>query len=129
MEKLFPVHSVLAIGGPTATIPRSSAWPGRSRASFLPRTRMKQPKGTEEDHRAQLAAIVESSEDAIVSKSLEGIIRSWNPGAEKLFGYSAAEAIGQHIKLIIPRDHWAEEDEVLARLSRGARVDHFDTIR
>src|SRR5207244_1646026 len=79
--------------------------------------------------RAQLAAIVESSDDAIVSKTLDGVIRSWNPGAEKLFGYSAAEAIGQHIRLIIPRDHWAEEDEVLARLSRGERVDHFDTIR
>src|SRR5438552_6637853 len=82
-----------------------------------------------EEISAQLAAIVESSDDAIVRKTLDGVIRSWNPGAEMLIGYSAAEAIGQHIRLIIPRDRWAEEDEVLARLSRGERVDHFDTIR
>ena len=79
--------------------------------------------------RARLAAIVESSDDAIISKTLDGIIRSWNPGAEKIFGYSAAEAIGQHIRLIIPRDHWAEEDGVLARVAHGERVEHFDTIR
>jgi PAS domain S-box-containing protein len=79
--------------------------------------------------RARLAAIVDSSDDAIVSKTLDGIITSWNRGAERLFGWTAAEAIGQHITLIIPRDRRAEEDEVLARLRRGERVDHFETVR
>ena len=65
----------------------------------------------------------------IVSKTLEGVIKSWNPAAERLFGYSAAEAIGQNIRLIIPHDRWGEEDEVLARIGRGEKVDHFETIR
>ena len=78
---------------------------------------------------ARLAAIVDSSDDAIVSKTLEGVITSWNPGAERLFGYTAAEAVGQHISLIIPEDRRAEEDDVLARLRRGEKVDHFETLR
>ena len=76
-----------------------------------------------------LAAIVESSDDAIVSKTLDGIITSWNRGAEKLFGYSAEEAIGQHITLIIPAERHAEEDDILARLRRGEKIDHFETVR
>ena len=79
--------------------------------------------------RARLAAIVESSDDAIVGKTLDGIITSWNGGAERIFGYTAEEALGQHISLIIPEDRKAEEDEVLARLRRGERVDHFETER
>ena len=78
---------------------------------------------------ARLAAIVESSDDAIVSKSLDGVIRSWNRAAERMFGYGAAEAIGKHITLIIPPELRAEEDEVLARLARGEAVDHFETVR
>src|ERR1700687_2267505 len=77
----------------------------------------------------RLAAIVDSSDDAIVSKTLEGVITSWNRGAERLFGYAATEAVGQHISLIIPEDRRAEEDDVLARLRRGERVDHFETVR
>jgi PAS domain S-box-containing protein len=79
--------------------------------------------------RARLAAIVDCSDDAIVSKTLEGIITSWNRGAQGLFGYTAAEAVGQHISLIIPKDRMAEEDDVLARLRRGERIDHFETVR
>jgi two-component system sensor histidine kinase UhpB len=79
--------------------------------------------------RARLAAIVDSSDDAIVSKTLDGVITSWNRGAEQLFGYTAAEAIGQSIFLIIPEDRIAEEHDVLARLRRGEKVDHFDTVR
>jgi PAS domain S-box-containing protein len=78
---------------------------------------------------ARLAAIVESSDDAIVSKSLDGVIRSWNKGAEKILGYTADEAIGKHISLIIPADRLAEEDYVLARLRRGEKIDHFETER
>jgi PAS domain S-box-containing protein len=81
------------------------------------------------DVATHLAAIIDSSDDAIVSKTLEGVITSWNPGAQRIFGYTADEAVGQHIRLIIPRDRWAEEDEVLARIGRGERVDHFETIR
>ena len=79
--------------------------------------------------RGRLAAIVDSSDDAIVSKTLEGIITSWNRGAEQLFGYTAAEAVGQSILLIVPPERHAEEHEVLARIRRGDSVHHFDTIR
>jgi PAS domain S-box-containing protein len=76
-----------------------------------------------------LAAIVESSDDAIVSKSLDGVIRSWNAGAERLFGYTAAEAVGRHISLIIPPDRLTEEDRIIASLKAGNRVEHFETER
>jgi PAS domain S-box-containing protein len=78
---------------------------------------------------AQLAAILESSDDAIIAKTLEGVITSWNPGAERIFGFTAAEAVGQSITMLIPADRLAEEDEVLARLRRGEKVDHFETVR
>jgi PAS domain S-box-containing protein len=78
---------------------------------------------------ARLAAIVESSDDAIVSKSLDGIVTSWNPAAERMFGWTSAEAVGRHITLIIPGERRAEEDEALSRIRRGEMVDHFDTIR
>jgi PAS domain S-box-containing protein len=76
-----------------------------------------------------LASIVESSDDAIVSKSLDGIIASWNKAAERVFGYSAHEAIGQPITLVIPEDRQSEEREILTRIRRGERIDHFETIR
>src|SRR5687767_3889673 len=78
---------------------------------------------------AWLAAIIDSSDDAIISKTLDGVITSWNAGAERIFGWTAAEAVGRHITLIIPDDRRAEEDEVLARIRRGERGDHFETIR
>jgi PAS domain S-box-containing protein len=77
----------------------------------------------------RLAAIVNSSDDAIVSKTLDGVITSWNPAAERMFGYTAAEAVGRSITLIIPFDRLSEEDEVLRRLRRGETVDHYETIR
>jgi PAS domain S-box-containing protein len=81
------------------------------------------------DASRRLAAIVESSDDAIIGKSLDGIISSWNRGAERLFGYTAEEAIGQHITLIIPPDRLDEESMILGKLRQGQRVDHFETIR
>jgi PAS domain S-box-containing protein len=76
-----------------------------------------------------LASIVDSSDDAIVSKNLDGIITSWNRGAERVFGYSASEAIGQPITLVIPEDRRSEEREILTRIRRGERIDHFETAR
>ena len=76
-----------------------------------------------------LAAIVETSDDAIVSKDLNGTIVSWNAAAERMFGYTSAEAIGKSIRILIPDDRQAEEDEVLSRIRRGLRIDHFETIR
>jgi PAS domain S-box-containing protein len=82
-----------------------------------------------QEAQARLAAIVESSEDAIISKSLDGTILSWNSGAERLFGWSAAEAVGRSITLIIPPERLDEERDILARLRRGERIDHFETER
>ncbi len=78
---------------------------------------------------AHLAAIVQFSDDAIISKQLDGTISTWNRGAERLFGYSAAEAIGRSIRMIIPDDRWHEEDDVLRAVCRGEVVDHFETER
>ena len=77
----------------------------------------------------QLAAIVECSDDAIVSKDLNGVVTSWNIGAERMFGYSAEEIIGKPITMVIPQDRQDEEPEILRRLRNGERVDHFDTVR
>jgi PAS domain S-box-containing protein len=82
-----------------------------------------------EKERNRLGAIVDSSDDAIVSKDLQGIIQTWNHAAERMFGYSAEEAIGRSITLIIPEERLHEEDEVLSRIRRGLRVDHFETVR
>ena len=76
-----------------------------------------------------LASIIDSSDDAIVSKNLDGVITSWNKGAERVFGYSAGEAIGQPITLVIPEDRQSEEREILTRIRRGERIDHFETVR
>ena len=76
-----------------------------------------------------LARVVESSDDAIISKDLNGIITSWNRAAERMFGYTAAEAIGKSIRMIIPADRQGEEDMVLARIRVGEAITHFDTIR
>jgi len=79
--------------------------------------------------RSQLAAIVESSDDAIISKNLNGVIQSWNAAAQRLFGYTAEQAVGRHISFLIPADRAEEEDRILARIHAGERVYHFDTVR
>jgi PAS domain S-box-containing protein len=76
-----------------------------------------------------LASIVESSDDAIVTKNLDGIITSWNSGAERVFGYTADEAVGRPITILIPQDRQDEERVILTRIRRGERVDHFETVR
>jgi PAS domain S-box-containing protein len=78
---------------------------------------------------AYLAAIVQSSDDAILSKDTDGIIQSANPAAERVFGYSPAELIGKSVRMLIPPELQAQEDEILARIRRGERIDHFETVR
>jgi len=82
-----------------------------------------------EDSPSRLAAIVASSDDAIVSKDLNGVIMSWNAAAERMFGWTAAEAIGKPITIIIPKDRLEEEHYVLSRIRQGLIVDHFETVR
>jgi PAS domain S-box-containing protein len=76
-----------------------------------------------------LASIIESSDDAIVSKNLDGVITSWNRGAERVFGYTAQEAVGQPITIVIPDDRQDEERAILTRIRRGERIDHYETVR
>ncbi|MGH9340962.1 MAG: PAS domain-containing sensor histidine kinase [Acidobacteriota bacterium] len=78
---------------------------------------------------SHLAAIIESSDDAIISKSLEGTILSWNSGAEQIFGYRVSEALGKNISLLVPADRFDEEPQILAKINRGERIDHYETVR
>jgi PAS domain S-box-containing protein len=124
---------LISRNGPEITIADSSAAPIRDADGntfgvvlvFRDATRDK------EAHTAQayLASIIESSDDAIVGKTLQGVITSWNKAAERMFGYSPSEAIGRQIYLIIPPERHTEESEILARLKRGERIDHYETIR
>ena len=82
-----------------------------------------------EQRQAMLAAIVDTSDDAILSKTLDGVITSWNRSAEKMFGYTADEALGQHITMIIPADRLDEELYIIGKVKKGDKVDHFHTIR
>jgi PAS domain S-box-containing protein len=82
-----------------------------------------------EDRLRWLGSIVDSSDDAIVSKNLDGVVTSWNRGAERVFGYAAEEAIGQPITIVIPKDRQDEERTILTRIRRGERIDHFETVR
>jgi PAS domain S-box-containing protein len=106
-----------------------TAWPLSERTltetEVLDRTLALSP----ENAHAYLAAIVESSDDAIISKNLDGIIQSVNSAAERLFGYPAAELIGRSVRILIPPERQAEEDQILARIRRGERIDHFETER
>ena len=79
--------------------------------------------------KAHLAAIIDSADDAIIAKDLDGVIQSCNAAAERLFGYSAAELVGRPVRILIPPERQSEEDDILARLRRGERIEHFETIR
>ncbi|HSK65012.1 MAG TPA: PAS domain S-box protein [Pyrinomonadaceae bacterium] len=76
-----------------------------------------------------LSALIESANDAIVSKTLQGVITSWNKGAERIFGYTSEEVLGKSITIIIPPDHLQEEPAILARLAAGERIEHYETVR
>jgi PAS domain S-box-containing protein len=76
-----------------------------------------------------LAAIVESAQDAIYSKKLDGTIMAWNAGAERLFGYSAAEALGRSVRILVPRDNAEDERLIMERLRRGVRIESYETVR
>jgi PAS domain S-box-containing protein len=122
INKLLETHEALAdciLNDPEAKDSISQAL-----LDELPSLRLKADKAI-----GLLAAIVESTDDAIVSKTLEGIITSWNTGAERLFGYTASEAVGQHISFIIPLNRKDEEMVIIERVKRGERIRHFDTVR
>jgi PAS domain S-box-containing protein len=82
-----------------------------------------------EEVRSRLSAVVESCDDAIISKTLEGTITSWNRGAEKVFGYSSAEALGRSMRMLLPPERINEESDILGQIRRGGNVDHFETVR
>jgi PAS domain S-box-containing protein len=122
INKLLATHEALAeciLHDPEATDTTT-----QSLLDELPALRLKADKAI-----GLLAAIVDSSEDAIVSKTLDGIITSWNAGAERLFGYTASEAVGQHISFIIPLNRRNEETVIIDRIKKGERIEHFDTVR
>src|SRR5690348_9838538 len=123
VKQLLATHEALAACILTDPEARSDSI-RQSLLDELPSLRLKADKAI-----GLLAAIVDSSDDAIISKTLDGVITSWNAGAERLFGYTPEEAIGQHISLIIPADRRNEETIILERLRRGERIDHFDTVR
>ena len=82
-----------------------------------------------EDAQRRLAAIVEWTDDAIISKTLSAMITSWNKGAERLYGYKAEEIIGKSLKLLVPQDRWGEEMEIIDRIRRGQQIEHYETVR
>jgi len=101
---------------------------GKPRQYVAIRADIGERKRTEEG-RERLAAVVESSDDAIIGKTVEGKITAWNRGAEKVFGYSAAEAVGRSMLMLLPPERANEEPDILARISRGESVEHFETVR
>jgi PAS domain S-box-containing protein len=107
-------------------MPTDRRRPGRFMTTPPPLNQFDEP--IEQLH-ARLAAIVASSDDAIASKDLNGVVKTWNAAAERIFGYTAAEMIGRPIAMLVPDDRPNEEHEILERLKRGERVDHFETVR
>ena len=122
INKLLATHEALA--DCILNDPEARNITSQSLLDELPALRLKADKAI-----GLLAAIVDSSDDAIVSKTLEGVITSWNAGAERLFGYTASEAVGQHISLIIPANRRNEETVIIEHIKKGERIEHFDTVR
>ena len=96
---------------------------------ILAKTEMNTPPVKDEYYFRRLASIIESSDDAIISKSLDGTIRSWNKGGEKMFGYTAQEAIGKNISLIIPDEYLSREKDILKRIQNNEIIEHYETVR
>jgi PAS domain S-box-containing protein len=117
-EEVFPVFDTWIAG---------RAYPSQEGLSVYFRDVNERKRAEQE--RARLAAIVESSDDVIISKTLEGIITSWNKGAEKIYGYSAEEAVGQPISMLVPPERPNEIPRILESLRRGEKIDHFETVR
>jgi two-component system sensor histidine kinase UhpB len=122
INKLLVTHEALA--DCILNDPEAGDRISQSLLNELPALRLKADKAI-----GLLAAIVDSSDDAIVSKTLDGVITSWNAAAERLFGYTASEAVGQHISLVIPLNRRNEETVIIERIKRGERIEHFDTVR
>jgi PAS domain S-box-containing protein len=122
IEKLLATHEALAECILSDPLARDSV--SQSLLDELPAIRLRADKAV-----GLLAAIVDSSDDAIVSKTLDGIITSWNASAERLFGYTANEIVGQHISLLIPVNRMDEETVIIQRIKKGERIEHFDTVR
>jgi PAS domain S-box-containing protein len=114
------------LGGPQVEVALTLA---RQLSFSAARLKAEEARSQAERGAVQLGAIVESSDDAIISKDLNGVIQSWNAGAERLFGYTAEEAIGRPVTLIFPPDRENEERDILARIVRGERIDHYETVR
>jgi PAS domain S-box-containing protein len=95
----------------------------------LPANTISVPTPPDDKRLLYLASVVETSDDAIITKGLDTIITSWNKAAERIFGYAAEEAIGQSITMLIPLDRYNEEPAILARIRRGERIDHYETVR
>jgi PAS domain S-box-containing protein len=89
----------------------------------------REARASAEQARSRLAAIVDSSDDAIIAKDLDGIISDWNSSAERIFGYRSEEVVGRPIHLLLPKERYAEEEQILATLRRGERIEHFETVR
>jgi PAS domain S-box-containing protein len=122
INKLLATHEALA--DCILNDPQARDTTSQSVLDELPALRLRADKAI-----GLLAAIVDSSEDAIVSKTLDGVITSWNTGAERLFGYTVSEAVGKHISLIIPLNRLDEETVIIERIKQGDRIEHFDTVR
>ena len=123
--RVLPAESYAALTTPEEQLREISSLQQKAKAL---EAELAHRKETEKE-RALLAAIVESSNDAIISKNLDGIITSWNRGAENIFGYTASEAIGQSVMILIPEDRLEEEATILGRIRLGERVEHYETIR
>jgi PAS domain S-box-containing protein len=123
-------HNFAAIGRRTLVLDaRPLSLPGDSRPMILLSLHDITMRKEAEETNARLSAIVQSSDDAILSKDLNGIIMSWNRGAEIIYGYTPEEAIGQPVSILIPEDRANEETDILDRVSRGERVEHYETVR
>jgi len=129
LGKRMELTGLRADGSEVAIELSISRMPGDGPSSFTGFVRDISERRTAEERNARLASIVNSSDDAIVGKNLDGIITSWNPGAAALFGYSSQEAVGKPIGMLIPPERSAEEPAILARIARGEPTDHFETVR